>query len=178
MLLTLLHHLIRSESLRAGEGEGPTDGGVVSEAGHGHFCDVLSVEVGDTGLVVGAPNALLFKDGNGVGSNQGLHEAAEAESGVVEARLFEVALGAALDAHEGDLRVLFALIDGEEDEAWGAHGDAALDEAGLGLPVDLGDGLLWAAGGAVNDSVHANKGRREVFWVGEIALHCGGAPLA
>ena len=51
-----------------------------------------------------------------------LHEAAEAEDGVVEAALLDVLLCAGLDLHQGDLRVPLCIVDAEEDVPLDAHG--------------------------------------------------------
>lgn len=51
-----------------------------------------------------------------------LHEAAEAEDGVVEAALLDVLLRAGLDLHQGHLRVPLCIVDAEEDVPLDAHG--------------------------------------------------------
>ena len=51
-----------------------------------------------------------------------LHEAAEAEDGVVEAALLDVLLCAGLDLHQGHLRVPLCVVDAEEDVPLDAHG--------------------------------------------------------
>lgn len=81
--------------------------------------------------------AARLEDRDGVGGDEGLHEAREAEDRVVEARGGQVLLHAVLEVHERHVLVLVALVDGEEDVALDAHDLRHLDEGALRLPVHL-----------------------------------------
>lgn len=51
-----------------------------------------------------------------------LHEATQAENGVIQAALLQILLSAGLHLHKRNLRVLVTVVDGEEHVPLNAHG--------------------------------------------------------
>ena len=65
------------------------------------------------------------------GGGSHLHEAAQAEGGVVEAADSQEVLSGSLDAHERDLGVAVTVVDAVENVALNAHRLCALDQCHL-----------------------------------------------
>lgn len=69
--------------------------------------------------------------------NPNLHKAAKSDDSVIQTQICDVLLSAPLDFHQWNLRVLLAVVNGEENKALDAHSLSALDQSYLSIPVYL-----------------------------------------